>query len=207
MTLPEVDLNPGTNDPLDSDPEVRQARCTAQAARARLAACVALPRVDLGEAQRMLDVLRRAEELLADAEDRVLVHHGLLTPADADQRAAARRPTPAAPDAAPSGTTAVRAEDSGPSTDGAPSCRSIPSSDGIPSVTSVPSTDGAPWCTGVPSTDGALVIPFRTVQVPVPALPAGTRRTAMRAASALLPPVVAGLAGAALACRFRRPPR
>jgi hypothetical protein len=168
VTPPEFDPTAGADDPLQSDPEVRQARSTAQAARSRLAACVVGPHVDLAEAQRMLDALRRAEALTADTEDRVLVRHGLLTPADADRRAAARRPAPGAASAAPAADAADAA----------------------------------------PSSGGALVIPFRTVWLPVPvpvlpALPPNARRTAVRAARVLLP-VAAGLAGAALARRLRR---
>jgi hypothetical protein len=160
VMLPEIDRTAGAaDDPLQSDPEVRQARSTAEAARSRLAACVVGPQIDLAEAQRMLDALRRAEALAADAEDRVLVRNGLLTPADADLRATARQPSVPHP---------------------------------VPAL----------------SAGGALVIPFRTVRVPVPvpvlpALPAGARRTAVRAARVLLP-VAAGLAGAALARRLLR---
>src|ERR1700722_9537871 len=41
----------------------------------------------------MLDKLKQAQGLAEDAEDRGMVHRGLLTPAEAEQRAAARRPT------------------------------------------------------------------------------------------------------------------
>jgi len=80
------------------DPEVRQARKIADAARSRLLGCVAEPQeaVDLAQAQRMLDKLKEAQTLAEDAEDRVLVHRGLLTPAEAQRRAAARRPVGAA---------------------------------------------------------------------------------------------------------------
>ena len=80
------------------DPEVRQARRIADAARSRLVGCVAGPQevVDLAETQRMLDKLKEAQALAEDAEDRVLVHRGLLTPAEAERRAAARRPAGAA---------------------------------------------------------------------------------------------------------------
>ena len=44
----------------------------------------------------MLDKLKEAQSLAEDAEDRVLVHRGLLTPAEAEQRAAARRTAGAA---------------------------------------------------------------------------------------------------------------
>ncbi|HEX4088804.1 MAG TPA: hypothetical protein VHZ33_08805 [Trebonia sp.] len=73
---------------------MRQARRIADAARSRLLGCVAGPQdvVDLVQAQRMLDKLKEAQTLAEDAEDRVLVHRGLLTPAEADRRAAARRP-------------------------------------------------------------------------------------------------------------------
>lgn len=81
-------------DAIERDPEVRQARTIAEAARTRLMACVSRPedRIDLAEAQRMLNALRDARTLVADAEDRVLVHRGLLAPAEADRRAATRRP-------------------------------------------------------------------------------------------------------------------
>ena len=81
-------------DAIARDPEVRQARTIAEAARARLVASVSRPEdgVDLMEAQQMLDALRNAQALAGDAEDRVLVHRGLLTSAEADKRAARRRP-------------------------------------------------------------------------------------------------------------------
>jgi hypothetical protein len=81
-------------DAIAHDPEVRQARMIADAARSRLLACMTGPQdeVDLVEAQGMLDALRNAQVLAEDAEDRVLMHHGLLTTAEADERAARRRP-------------------------------------------------------------------------------------------------------------------
>jgi len=81
-------------DAIARDPEVRQARMIADAARTRLLACMTGPQegIDLVEAQGMLDVLRNAQAHAEDAEDRVLVHHGLLTSAEADDRAAHRRP-------------------------------------------------------------------------------------------------------------------
>lgn len=81
-------------DAIARDPEVRQARTIAEAARSRLVASVSRPEdgVDLMEAQQMLDALRNAQALAGDAEDRVLVHRGLLTSAEADKRAARRRP-------------------------------------------------------------------------------------------------------------------
>jgi hypothetical protein len=94
-------------DAIARDPEVRQARMIADAARTRLLECMAGPQegIDLAEAQGMLDALRNAQTHAEDAEDRVLVHHGLLTFAEADQRAAHRRPVVARADRA---TRAVR---------------------------------------------------------------------------------------------------
>ena len=84
-------------DAIARDPEVRQARMIADAARTRLLECMAGTQegIDLVEAQGMLDALRNAQTLAGDAEDRVLVHRGLLTSAEADQRAAHRRPAAA----------------------------------------------------------------------------------------------------------------
>lgn len=81
-------------DAIARDPEVRQAQTIAEAARTRLVACVSSPGdgMDLTEAQQMLDALRNARVLAGDAEDRVLLHRGLLTSAEADKRAAGRRP-------------------------------------------------------------------------------------------------------------------
>lgn len=77
------------------DPEVQQARKIAEAARARLLECVGADDADtLAEAQQMLDALRKATVLAADAEDRARVHLGLLSQAEADRRATARRPSP-----------------------------------------------------------------------------------------------------------------
>jgi hypothetical protein len=89
-------------DAITRDPEVRQARMIAEAARTRLLACVTGPQegIDLVEAQGMLDALRNAQAHAEDAEDRVLVHHGLLTFAEADERAAHRRPVIARADQA-----------------------------------------------------------------------------------------------------------
>jgi hypothetical protein len=190
---PETEMTAGADDPLQTDPEVRQARSTAEAARSRLAACVEGPQVDLVEAQRMLDVLRAAEALAAEYEDGVLVRHGLLTPADADRRAAARRPA----SAATAGITAA------PATAAAPAARPAPSA--IVAATRAPSV--TPDADLAPSPDGALVIPFRTVQLPVPALPQlpdDARRAAKRATRVLFPLAAAALAGAALARRLRR---
>ena len=98
MLLTENDVNRSPDGAVGRDPEVRQARRIADAARSRLVGCIAGPQevVDLAETQRVLDKLKEAQALAEDAEDRVLVHQGLLTPAEAERRAAARRPTGAA---------------------------------------------------------------------------------------------------------------
>jgi len=96
-------------DAIARDPEVRQARTIAEAARTRLVACVSRPEdgLDVTEAQQMLDALRNARALTGDAEDRVLVHRGLLTSAEAAERAALRRPC-AARDRMPAWAVAPR---------------------------------------------------------------------------------------------------
>jgi hypothetical protein len=98
VLLTENDLNRSPDGAVRRDPEVRQARKIADAARSRLVGCVAGQQevVDLAETQRMLDKLKEAQALAEDAEDGVLVHRGLLTPAEAERRAAARRPAGAA---------------------------------------------------------------------------------------------------------------
>ena len=81
-------------DVIARDPEVRQARMIADIAKTRLVECVSGPEdvIDLARARRVLDALGTARLHAADAEDRVLVHHGLLTSAEADRRAESRRP-------------------------------------------------------------------------------------------------------------------
>jgi hypothetical protein len=98
VLLTENAVNGPPDDAVLRDPEARQARKIADAARSRLLGCIAGPQevVDLAEAQRMLDLLKEAQALAEDAEDRVLAHRGLLTPAEAERRAAARRPAGAA---------------------------------------------------------------------------------------------------------------
>jgi hypothetical protein len=97
-------------DAIARDPEVRQARMIADVARTRLLACMtgAQEGIDLMEAQGMLDTLRNAQVLAEDAEDRVLVHRGLLTSAEADQRAGRRRPAVTRADWAARGVRAGR---------------------------------------------------------------------------------------------------
>jgi len=79
-------------DAIAHDPEVRQARRIADAARTRLLACMTGSQdvIDPAEAQRMLDAFRNAQAHAEEAEDRVLVHRGLLTSAEAGRRAALR---------------------------------------------------------------------------------------------------------------------
>jgi len=87
------------------DPEVQQARKIAEVARARLLECVDVGDAEtLAEAQQMLDALRKATMLAADAEDRARVHLGLLTQAEADSRATARHTPPAGRTAQPEAT-------------------------------------------------------------------------------------------------------
>jgi len=79
------------------DPEVQQAWKIAEVARARLLECVDVGDADaLVEAARMLDALRKATVLAADAEDRARVHVGLLSQAEADRRATERDTPPGA---------------------------------------------------------------------------------------------------------------
>jgi hypothetical protein len=86
-------------DAIEHDPEVRQARTIADVARTRLVACMTGSQdlIDPGEAQRMLDAFRNALAHAEEAEDQVLVHRGLLTSAEAGQRAARRRPVTGRP--------------------------------------------------------------------------------------------------------------
>jgi hypothetical protein len=77
------------------DPEVQQAWKIAEVARARLLESVDVGDAEaLAEAQRMLDALREATDLAADAEDRARVQVGLLSQAEADRRAIERHTPP-----------------------------------------------------------------------------------------------------------------
>jgi len=77
------------------DPEVQQAWKIAEVARARLLESVDVGDAEaLAEAQRMLDALRKATDLAADAEDRARVHVGLLSQAEADRRVTERHTPP-----------------------------------------------------------------------------------------------------------------
>jgi hypothetical protein len=87
------------------DPEVQQAWKIAEVARARLLECVDAGDTEtLAEAQHMLDALRKATVLAADAEDRARVHVGLLTQAEADRRATERNTPPNGQTARPCAT-------------------------------------------------------------------------------------------------------
>jgi hypothetical protein len=178
VLLAEKDLVGGPDDVVYQDPEVRQARKIADAARSRLLTCVAGPEeaVDLLEAQRIFDMLWEAQSLVEDAEDRVLVHRGLLTPAEADRRAAARRP--AAPSA--SALSALqRAQDTagvaGPAHPGGIVAR----------------------CADA----GTRVLKYKPGRVPTP--PPAARRVAATVILHALIPAAAGFAGAAIARRRR----
>jgi hypothetical protein len=96
------------------DPEVQQAWKIAEVARTRLLECVDVGDAEtLAEAQRMLDALRKATVLAADAEDRARVHLGLLTQTEADRRATERHTPPNGHTARP-GTTRRRPLGPGP---------------------------------------------------------------------------------------------
>jgi hypothetical protein len=110
-------------DAFERDPEVRRARTIADAARKRLVACVtgAQEVIDPAEAQRMLDAFRCAVAHAEDAEDRVLLHRGLLTSVEAGRRAARRRPVTRGP----SGTKPDRPTRAGRVTDVVRSARRV----------------------------------------------------------------------------------
>ena len=179
MLLTENNVNRAPDGAVLRDPEVRQARKIADAARSRLVGCVAGPQevVDLAETQRMLDKLRQAQTLAEDAEDRVLVHRGLLTPAEAERRAAARRP--AAPSA--SALQALqRAQD--------------------PAGVAGPARAGGivAHCAEA----GSRALQFKPGRMP--ALPPAARRVAANVLVHALIPAAAGFAGAAIGRRHRR---
>lgn len=98
-------------DAIEHDLEVRQARRIADAARRRLVACMtgAQEMIDPAEAQRMLDAFKNAVVHAEDAEDRVLMHRGLLTSVEAGQRAAHRRSVTSRPQASRTGAGRISA--------------------------------------------------------------------------------------------------
>lgn len=59
--------------------------------------------IDPAEAQRMLDAFKGAVAHAEDAEDRVLMHRGLLTSVEAGRRAAHRRSAASRPEASRTG--------------------------------------------------------------------------------------------------------
>jgi hypothetical protein len=170
-----MDLVGGPDDVVRQDPEVHQARMIADAARSRLLTCIAGPEevVDMVQTQRIFDMLREAQALVGDAEERVLVHHGLLTPAEAERRAAARRP--AAPSAS-AGPALQRAQDQA----GAGPARAA----GI-----------VAHCAEA----GTRALQFKPG--PMPTLPPAARRVATNVIMHALIPAAAGFAGAAIAKR------
>ena len=176
VLLAEKDLVDGPDDVVCQDPEVRQARKIADAARSRLLTCVAGPEeaVDLLQAQRIFDLLWEAQSLVEDTEDRVLVHRGLLTPAEADRRAAARRPA-APPASAPSALQRAQ-ETAGVAGPAHP--------EGI-----------VARCADA----GTRMLQYKPGRMPVP--PPAARRVAATVILHALIPAAAGFAGAALARR------
>jgi hypothetical protein len=94
VLLSDGGLMGGPHDVVQLDPEVLQARAIFDAARSGLLGSVSgePEMIDLAEAQRLLDALKTARTLAAEAEDRVLRHRFLLTSAEVKQRAAARSP-------------------------------------------------------------------------------------------------------------------
>jgi hypothetical protein len=161
------------------DPEVRQARKIAGAARSRLLSCIAGSEeaVDMVATQRILDMLWEAQALVEDAEDRVLVHRGLLTPAEAERRGGARRPV--APTASALAALQRPQDPAG--------------------------VAGSARATGVVARGaeaGARALQFRPAWAPT--LPPAARRVAANVIVHALIPAAAGFAGAAFSKKLRR---
>ncbi|MGD0702059.1 MAG: hypothetical protein ABSA02_19510 [Trebonia sp.] len=178
MLLAEKDLVGAQDDVVQQDPEVRQARKIADAARSRLLTCVAGAEaaVDLSETQRIFELLGEAQALVEDAEDRVLVHRGLLTPAEAGRRAAARRPAPPGASAPPA---PERAQD----------------------TAGVAGPAHAAGLVARCAEAGTRALKFSPGRVP--ALPPAARRVTANVIIHALIPAAAGFAGAAIARRRR----
>jgi hypothetical protein len=178
VLLAEKDLVGGPEDVVRQDPEVRQARKIADAARSRLLACIAGPEevVDMVQTQRIFDMLWEAQALVEDAEDRVLVHRGLLIPAEAERRAAARRP------AAPS----------------ASALQALQRAQDPAGVAGSARAGGIVAHCAQASTRALQFKPGR-----MPALPPAARRVAANVLVHALIPAAAGFAGAAIAKRRR----
>jgi hypothetical protein len=178
VLLAEKDLVGGPEDVVRQDPEVRQARKIADAARSRLLACIAGPEevVDMVQAQRIFDMLWEAQALVDDAEDRVLVHRGLLTPAEAERRAAVRRPA-------------------------VPSASALPALQRAQDPTGVAGPARTAGIVAHCAEAGARALAFKPGRMP--ALPPAARRAAANVLMHALIPAAAGFAGAAIAKRRR----
>jgi hypothetical protein len=175
VLLAEKDLIGGPDDLVRQDPEVRQARKIADAARSRLLTCIAGPEdvVDMVQTQRFFDMLWEAQELVEDAEDRVLVHRGLLTPAEAERRAA-RRPA-------------------------APSASALPGLQRAQDPAEVAGPARAAGIVARCAEAGARALQVNSGRVPT--LPPTARRVAANVIMHALIPAAAGFAGAAIAKR------
>jgi hypothetical protein len=178
VLLAEKDLVGGPEDVVRQDPEVRQARKIADAARSRLLACIAGPEevVDMVQTQRIFDMLWEAQSLVEDAEDRVLVHWGLLTPAEAERRAAVRRPA-------------------------VPSASALPALQRAQDPTGVAGPARTAGIVAHCADAGARALQFKGGRMPT--LPLAARRAAANVIIHALIPAAAGFAGAAIAKRRR----
>jgi hypothetical protein len=178
VLLAEKDLVGGPEDVVRQDPEVQQARKIADAARSRLLACIAGPDevVDPVQTQRIFDMLWEAQALVEDAEDRVLVHWGLLTPAEAERRAAARRPA-------------------------APSASALQALQRAQDPAGVAGSARAGGIVAHCAEAGTRALQFKPGRMP--ALPPAARRMAANVLVHALIPAAAGFAGAAIAKRRR----
>jgi hypothetical protein len=178
VLLAEKDLVGAPDDTVRQDPEVQQARKIADAARSRLVTCVAGPEeaVDLLLTQRIFDMLWEAQALVEDAEDRVLVHRGLLTPAEARRRAAARRPA-------------------------APNASALPALQRVQDPAGVAGPTRPGGVVARYAEAGARALQLNPDRVPT--LPPAARRVAATVIMHALIPAAAGFAGAAIAKRRR----
>lgn len=178
MLLAEKDLVGRQDDMVQQDPEVRQARKIADAARFRLLTFVAGAgeAVDLTETRRIFELLGEAQALVEDAEDRVLVHQGLLTPAEGERRAAARRPA-------------------------RPGLLALPAPKRAQDTAGVAGPARAAGIAARCAEAGTRALQFKPGRGP--ALPPAARRVAANVVLHALIPAAAGFAGAAIARRRR----
>jgi hypothetical protein len=176
VLLAEKDLVGDPHDVVREDPEVRQARKIADAARSRLLTCIAGPEevVDMVQTRRIFDMLGEAQALVEDAEDRVLVHRGLLTPAEAEQRTAPRRPA-------------------------APSASALSALQRAQDPAGVAGSARAAGIVAHCAEAGTRARQFKPGRVPT--LPPAARRAAANVIMHALIPAAAGFAGAAIAKR------